>query len=55
MCSPSGDQSGRWRSISMTSQWPLIMTSQWGGGRFCNDIVRVTHFEITMCNDVAIT
>ncbi len=29
MCFPNGDQSGQWRSISMTSQWPLIMTSQW--------------------------
>ncbi len=29
MCSPNGDQSGQWRSISMTSQLPLIMTSQW--------------------------
>ncbi len=26
--SPNGDQSCQWRSISMTSQWPLIMTSQ---------------------------
>ncbi len=25
----NGDQSGQWRSISMTSQWPPIMTSQW--------------------------
>ncbi len=29
MWSPSGDQSGQWRSISMTSQRPFIMTSQW--------------------------
>ncbi len=28
MCSLNGDQSGQLRSISMTSQWPLIMTSQ---------------------------
>ncbi len=29
MWSPNGDQSGQCRSISMTLQWPLIMTSQW--------------------------
>ncbi len=29
MCSPNGDQLGQWRSLSVTSQWPLIMTSQW--------------------------
>ncbi len=29
MWSPNGDQSGQWRLISMKSQWPLIMTSQW--------------------------
>ncbi len=29
MCSPNRDQSGQWRPISMTSQWLLILTSQW--------------------------
>ncbi len=29
MWSLNGDHSGQCRSISMTSQWPLIMTSQW--------------------------
>ncbi len=29
MCSLIGDLSGQWSSISMTSQWPVIMTSQW--------------------------
>ncbi len=27
--SPNGDQPGKWGSISMISQWPFIMTSQW--------------------------
>ncbi len=48
MCSLNGDESGQWRSISMTSQWSLIMTSQW-----VNDVVRDTHCEITMGNIVA--
>ncbi len=29
MWSPNGDQSGQWTSTSITSQWSLIMTSQW--------------------------
>ncbi len=42
MWSPNGDQSGQWRSISMTSQWPIFITSQWDA-----------HCEITMGNDIA--
>ncbi len=49
MWSLNWDQSGQWSSLSMTSQWPLIMTSQWVKWCYTRDV----HFEITMDNDVA--
>ncbi len=45
MCSPNGDQSGQWRSISMTSQWPLIMTSQW---------VMTLHGTMFLCRAISV-
>ncbi len=47
-CSPNGDQSGQWRSISMTSQWSFIDITM------DNDVVRDIHCDVTMNNDIAI-
>ncbi len=47
MYSPNGDQPGQWRSISMTSQCPLIMTLTMG-----NDVARDAHCEITNVNGI---
>ncbi len=62
MWSLNGDQSGQWRSISMISQWPLIMTSQWamtllevhilGMSIVTSQCVMMLHHCITIYNDI---
>ncbi len=55
------DQSGHWTSISLTSQWALIMTSQWVMMLLGMHIVKSkcvmtllgTSIDITMSNNVA--
>ncbi len=63
MWSPNGDQTGQWWSISMTSQWPLIMTSQLAmtlqgtsivmSQWVINDFALFTYHCITKHNDIA--
>ncbi len=48
MCSPTEDQLCQWRSISKTSHWPLIMTSQ-----CVMTLLGMSHCEITMGVNVA--
>ncbi len=57
----NGDQSGQWRSVSLTSQWPLIMISQWVLTLLGMHIVksqwvlifaREIHCDVTMSNDL---
>ncbi len=48
MCSLNGDQSGYWRSISITSQWATHYDITMDNG-----IVRDAHCEIPVGNDVA--
>ncbi len=64
MCSLNGDQTGQWKSISMTSQWPVIMTSQWSvimtsqwpvimTSHHVMTLLKMPHCDVTMGNDVA--
>ncbi len=55
MYSPNGDQSGQWRSISMTSQWIMNDVARDAHIEFTmgNDVTRDIHCDVTMCNDIA--